>query len=88
MKIGLYINKSKQKLPLALDIIFKLFSTDNNEIIFLNELNFIEKKYKIKVTRPNDAIKINYDVLVAVGGDGTIMSAIRSQFHLNKLYFL
>ena len=47
MKIGLYINKSKQKLPLALDIIFKLFSTDNNEIIFLNELNFIFFLYEI-----------------------------------------
>jgi len=84
MKIGLYINKTKQKLPLALDIIFKLFSTDNNEIIFLNELDFIEKKYKIKVNRSNDSTKINYDILVAVGGDGTIMAAIKSQFHLNK----
>ena len=84
MKIGLYVNKTKQKLPLALDIIFKLFSMDNNEIIFLNELDFIEKKYKIKVNRFNDSTKINYDVLVAVGGDGTIMAAIRSQFHLNK----
>ena len=84
MKIGLYINKTKQKLPLALDIIFKLFSTDNNEIIFLNELDFIEKIYKIKVNRLNDSTKINYDILVAVGGDGTIMAAIKSQFHLNK----
>ena len=84
MKIGLYINKTKQKLPLALDIIFELFSMDNNEIIFLNELDFIEKIYKIKVNRSNDSTKINYDILVAVGGDGTIMAAIKSQFHLNK----
>ena len=84
MKIGLYINKKKQKLPLVLDVIFELFSMKKNEIIFLNHHDFIEKKYKINIDEFQISDPIDYDVLIAIGGDGTTMSAIRSQFHLNK----
>ncbi len=84
MKIGLYINKKKQKLPLVLDVIFELFSMKKNEIIFLNHHDFIEKKYKINIDEFQISDPIDYDVLIAIGGDGTTMSAIRNQFHLNK----
>ena len=84
MKIGIYINKKKQKLPLVLDVIFELFSMEKNEIIFLNHHNFIEKKYKIDIDQFQTSDSTDYDILIAIGGDGTIMSAIRNQFHLNK----
>jgi len=84
LKIGLYINKKKQKLPLVLDVIFELFSIKKDEIIFLNHHDFIEKKYKINIGQFQTSDSIDYDVLIAIGGDGTTMSAIRNQFHLNK----
>ena len=84
MKIGIYINKRKEKLPLVLDVIFKLFSMDKDEIVFLNEINFIQEQYGINLNRSNNLMEVDYDILVAIGGDGTIISAIRSQFHLNR----
>jgi len=80
MKLGLYINKNKENLKIAIDTIFEVFPSD--EVCFLNEHDYIKNKlnsaYKCI---SNDDI---YDILIAIGGDGTIMSAIRSQYHLNR----
>ena len=84
MRVGLYINSKKKKLPLVLDIIFELFSFDKGEIVFLNAFDFIKQKYSGKFDSFETSEDLDYDILLAIGGDGTTMSAIRSQFHLNK----
>ena len=47
MRIGLFINKRKEKLSLVMDILFKYFSKD--EIVFLNELEFISTQYEMSI---------------------------------------
>ena len=84
MRVGLYINSKKKKLPQVLDIIFELFSLDKGEIVFLNAFDFINKRYGLECNSHNKSEDVDYDVLLAIGGDGTTMSAIRSQFHLNN----
>ncbi|MBV67118.1 MAG: hypothetical protein CMG26_02050 [Candidatus Marinimicrobia bacterium] len=82
MRIGLFINKRKEKLSLVMDILFKYFSKD--EIVFLNELEFISTQYEMSIDELNQHKNLHYDILIAVGGDGTTMSAIRSQYECNK----
>ena len=82
MRIGLFINKRKEKLSLVMDILFKYFSKD--EIVFLNELEFISTQYEMCIDELNQHKNLHYDILIAVGGDGTTMSAIRSQYEHNK----
>ena len=82
MRIGLFINKRKDKLPLVIDILFKYFS--KSEIIFLNELDYISSQFNMSIDDLNLYKNQNYDVLIGVGGDGTTMSAIRSQYKHNK----
>jgi NAD+ kinase len=84
LRVGLYINSRKKKLPDVLDIIFQLFSLDNDEVVFLNAFDYINSKYDLKYDSKNISKDSGYDVLLAIGGDGTTMSAIRSQFHHNK----
>ena len=85
MRVGLYINSKKKKLPQVLDIIFELFSLDKGEIVFLNAFDFINKRYGLECNSHNKSEDVDYDVLLAIGGDGTTMSAIRSQFHLPRV---
>ena len=47
MRIGLFIKKRKEKLSLVMDILFKYFSKD--EIVFLNELEFISTQYEMSI---------------------------------------
>ena len=84
MRVGLYINSRKKKLPDVLDIIFEIFSLDKGEIIFLNAFEYINSKYDFIYDSKNISKDLDYDILLAIGGDGTTMSAIRSQFHHNK----
>lgn len=84
MRVGLYINSRKKKLPDVLDIIFEIFSLDKGEIVFLNAFEYINSKYDFKYDPKNMSKNSDYDILLAIGGDGTTMSAIRSQFHNNK----
>ena len=65
-----------------MDILFKYFSKD--EIVFLNELEFISTQYEMCIDELNQHKNLHYDILIAVGGDGTTMSAIRSQYEHNK----
>ena len=65
-----------------MDILFKYFSKD--EIVFLNELEFISTQYEMCIDELNQHKNLHYDILIAVGGDGTTMSAIRSQYEYNK----
>lgn len=65
-----------------MDILFKYFSKD--EIVFLNELEFISTQYEMSIDELNQHKNLHYDILIAVGGDGTTMSAIRSQYEYNK----
>ena len=51
MRIGLFINKRKEKLSLVIDILFKYFSKD--EIVFLNELEFISTQYEMCIDELN-----------------------------------
>ena len=65
-----------------MDVLFKYFSKD--EIVFLNELEFISSQFDISIDELNQFKNDQYDILIAVGGDGTTMSAIRSQYEHNK----
>tara|TARA_S200000501_G_scaffold115147_1_gene108117 strand:- start:13213 stop:14061 length:849 start_codon:yes stop_codon:yes gene_type:complete len=85
LRIGLFINKRKEKLSLVMDILFKYFSKD--EIVFLNELEFISSQFDVSIDKLNQLKNQHYDILIAVGGDGTTMSAIRSQYEYNKPFF-
>ena len=84
MRLGLYINENKENLDSALNAVFDVFSSNDNEIIFLNAFDYV--KNHIASTYKNGIANkdFDYDILIAIGGDGTIMSAIRSQFHLNR----
>jgi len=95
MKLGIYINKNKKNLKSILDVIRKEFSLEKDEIIYLNEEKFVSELIDIPISlRSKDVL---YDILVTIGGDGTILSAIRSEYkkekpilgiHAGKLGFL
>ena len=82
MKIGLYINKNKKNLKNVLDIIFNEFKSPKHSIIYLNEEKFLSKLIGISI--PSKVKKHKYDVLICIGGDGTILSAIRSEYKAQK----
>ena len=82
MRLGLYINKDKKNLDSALKMVFDIFSAASDKIVFLNAFDYVKNNFASKYESVAD--NKDYDVLVAIGGDGTIMSAIRSQYHLNK----
>ena len=84
MKVGLYVNSKKKNLPNVLNIVFDLFSVEEDEVVFLNAVDYINKKYNLNIDSTNKSKESEYDILLAIGGDGTTMSAIRSQFHMNK----
>ena len=95
MKLGIYINKNKKNLKSILDVIREEFSLEKDEIIYLNEEKFVSELIDIPISlRSKDVL---YDILVTIGGDGTILSAIRSEYkkekpilgiHAGKLGFL
>jgi len=95
MKLGIYINKNKKNLKSILDVIREEFSSEKDEIIYLNEEKFVSELIDIPISlRSKDVL---YDILVTIGGDGTILSAIRSEYkkekpilgiHAGKLGFL
>ena len=82
MKLGVYINKNKKNLESILNIILEEFSSKNDEIIYLNEENFISNLMNSPISRKKE--KIDYDILITIGGDGTILSAIRSEYEKEK----
>ena len=84
MRLGLYVNKNKKNLDSALKILLDIFSSASDKIIFLNASDYIENHFGSKYESVGGNQDYDYDILVAIGGDGTIMSAIRSQYHLNK----
>jgi len=84
LKVGLYVNSKKKNLPNVLDIVFDLFSVEDDEVVFLNAADYINNKYNLNIDSMNKSKESEYDILLAIGGDGTTMSAIRSQFHMNK----
>tara|TARA_Y100001970_G_C14132387_1_gene802425 strand:+ start:502 stop:1371 length:870 start_codon:yes stop_codon:yes gene_type:complete len=95
MKFGIYINKKKDNLKYILSTIIDELSSSENEIIYLNEQQFISDLLEISI--PTFRNSIDYDFLITIGGDGTILSAIRSQYkkekpilgiHAGKLGFL
>ena len=95
MKLGIYINKKKKNLKSILNIILREFSSSRYEIIYLNEEKFISKLIGSSI--PVKKEKVKYDILISIGGDGTILSAIRSEYknekpilgiHAGKLGFL
>ena len=95
MKIGIYVNKNKAHLDKILSILFEEFSSKEHSIICLNEHDFMSRYISNNIfLRKNKDI---YDILVSIGGDGTIISAIRSEYkalnpiigiHAGKLGFL
>ncbi len=95
MKIGIYVNKNKAHLDKILSILFEEFSNKEHLIFCLNEHEFMSKYVSKNISlRKNKAI---YDILISIGGDGTIISAIRSEYqtlnpiigiHAGKLGFL
>ena len=95
MNIGIFVNKEKSKLEEILSILFKEFKDSNHKIICLNEHEFMSKYSHENLF--SDGIRSDYDVLVTIGGDGTILSAIRSEYkrlkpiigiHAGRLGFL
>ena len=95
MKLGIYINKNKKNLKSIIDVIREEFSSEKDEIIYLNEEKFISELIDIPISLRSK--NISYDILVTIGGDGTILSAIRSEYkkekpilgiHAGKLGFL
>ena len=95
MKIGIFVNKKKSKLKEILSILFKEFEDSKHEIICLNEYEFISKYFHKNLSL--NKTELNYDILISIGGDGTILSAIRSEYkrlkpiigiHAGRLGFL
>ena len=95
MNFGIYINKNKSNLKHILDIVINELSSLDDKIIYLNEYEFISNLIG------DDCIigekESDYDILITIGGDGTILSAIRSEYkkekpilgiHAGKLGFL
>ena len=69
MKIGVYINKDKPRVVDILSILIEEFKKPDHEIIYLNEHSFISDLLNNKLLDINKSI---YDILVSIGGDGTI----------------
>ena len=95
MKLGIYINKNKKNLFDILKIIHSEFPISNHEYVYLNESQFILDS--LGLSKLDMKVKKDYDILIPIGGDGTILSAIRSEFrnqkpilgiHAGKLGFL
>ena len=83
MKIGIFVNKKKSKLKEILPILFEEFEDTRYKIVCLNEYEFISK-YAHKNLSLNK--NTDYDILISIGGDGTILSAIRSEYkHLKPI---
>ena len=82
MKLAIYINKNKKNLEDILNIVIKEFSSQDDEIIYLNEEKFISDLIGLPVSIKKE--KIDYDILITIGGDGTILSAIRSEYEKEK----
>ena len=82
MKLGIYINKNKKNLENILNILIKEFSSQDDEIIYLNEEKFISDLIGLPISIKKE--KIDYDILITIGGDGTILSAIRSEYEKEK----
>ena len=76
MKIGLYVNKDKPFLKDIIDLITKNFPSPEHTILYLNEINYLNDQYDIS----NENKSSDYDLLFTIGGDGTILSAIRSEY--------
>ena len=95
MNIGIYINKKKPKLKEILSILFEEFSNNRHNLICLNEHRFMSKYINKNIFLSSK--ELTYDIIVSIGGDGTILSAIRSTYkslnpiigiHAGKLGFL
>ena len=82
MNIGVYVNRKKSHLDSILSILFDVFSSDRHSIICLNEYDFMSKYVRDNIYLRDDDNP--YDILVSIGGDGTILSAIRSEYKLLK----
>ena len=82
MKLGIYINKNKENLKSIIDVICNEFSSKKDKIIYLNEQEFISDLINIPI--PSTSKDISYDILITIGGDGTILSAIRSEYQKEK----
>jgi len=82
MKIGIYINKNKKNLKSILDIILEEFPSPKHELIYLNEHVFLSDLLAISLS--SKVKEIDYDILITIGGDGTILSAIRSEYEKEK----
>lgn len=80
MRIGIYVNKKKSFLKDIINLIIESFQSPENTIVFLNELEFLKDEYNIC----NHTDNIDYDILLTIGGDGTILSAIRSEYKYQK----
>ena len=76
MKLGLYINKNKENLKVAIDAIFEIFCSDDDKVLFLNEHEYIANELNpdYECIADND-----YDILIALGGDGTIKCIVTYQ---------
>ena len=82
MNIGIYINKSKSQLDSILSILFDEFSGIDHNIICLNEHEFMCRYVGKNISLSNE--NTNYDILISIGGDGTILSAIRAEYRMSK----
>ena len=82
MRLAIYINKLNKNIKKTLNIILDEFSSSKHQLIYLNEQKFISKLIRINIP----PIKKNpkYDILISIGGDGTILSAIRSEYNNEK----
>ena len=61
MKLGLYINKNKENLKVAIDAIFEIFCSDDDKVLFLNEHEYIANELNpdYECITDND-----YDILI------------------------
>ena len=82
MILGIYINKNKRNLIDILKVINSEFPISEHDYIYLNEQNFISELIDIPLENLNK--NTDYDILISIGGDGTILSAIRSEYKNEK----
>ena len=83
MKIGIYVNKNKAFIKDIIDLIENNFPSPSYNLIFINEHQFLKEKFNIQNKNKN----LDYDILFTIGGDGTILSAIRSEYKNKKPMF-